>query len=219
MERWLGESLFNFRAGPAPISFHFCRTGWVVVWLSIRGEDSNAVPDADGTWQDSFPVSKSHFLFWIRVRRLWNWCPTILLPWENKSDNNPKTPTQHTDWSSHEAKRNVVWLIMNRLILSGGKEIDTLDKTQHPWSLPPDTHCSAKIVTLLHCWCVRTWTGDPGGCPLPGPDWILWVLRAFVVVHSSVWMLNWNGTWRFWRLGLVHFIMLKNRGHTSKWEI
>lgn len=49
MECRPAESLFNFRAGPAQISFHFCRIDWVVVWLCICGEDSNAVPDADGT--------------------------------------------------------------------------------------------------------------------------------------------------------------------------
>lgn len=123
MECRPGESLFNFRAGSAQISFHFCRIGWDVVWLCTRGEDSIAVPDADGTWQGSFLLSKSHFLFWIRVRRLLNWCPTILLSWENKSDNNIKTQIQHTDWSSCETKLNMVWLIMNRLILSVGKTL------------------------------------------------------------------------------------------------
>lgn len=117
MECRLGESLFNFRAGPAQISFHFCRISWVVVWLCVRGEDRNAVPDADGTWHSVFLVLKSHFLIWIRVRRLLNWCPTILLSWENISVNNIKTQTQHTDWSSCETKLNVVWLIINRHII------------------------------------------------------------------------------------------------------
>lgn len=123
MEYRSGESSFNFRAGPAQISFHFCRISWVVVWLCICGEDSNAVPDADGTWQGSFLVLKSHFLFWIRVRRLLSWCPTILFSWENKSVNNVKTHTQHTNWSSCETKLNVVWLIINPHILSGAKKL------------------------------------------------------------------------------------------------
>lgn len=103
--------------------FIFCRISWVVVWLCICGEDSNTVPNVDRTWQGSFLVLKSHFLFWIRVRRLLNWCPTILFSWENKSVNNVKTHTQHTNWSSCETKLNVVWLIINRHILSGAKKL------------------------------------------------------------------------------------------------
>lgn len=114
-----------------------------------------------------------------------------------------------TDWCSHETTLDMMW--------SYSLSIDTIDKTHHPWSLPPDTHHSAKYVTL--CWSVRIWTEDPRQCPLQGIEWILWVLRGFVVVHASDWMLNWIGSWGLWRLGLVHFIMFKNRQHASNWKI